>query len=236
MKKWSILLCVVVLLASMAGTALASEPPGVFVNGKALVSPNPPVIEDGRTLVPLYAIFNALNQPVNWHSEDSTITSGLLWLQIDNTEAKIADIPVNLDVPAQIIDSRTYVPLSFIATALGKEVKWDGDHNRIDINDQGVLDFTVNSGELNGDVFIAKGAFTNKGKSTIARIEYVVIRITMMKDDGSFVPFEARFTDLPLDIEPGGYTEKTLYFIGAPQYKGASQCTSEIVEGKYVFK
>lgn len=41
---------------------------------------------------------------------------------------------IKSDVPAQIIDGRTVVPLRFIAEALGAKVEWDADNNSVIIN------------------------------------------------------------------------------------------------------
>jgi hypothetical protein len=57
------------------------------------------MIINGRTLVPLAAIFNALQRSVNWDSVNRVITSGPIWLQIDNTIAEVSGQAVQLDVP-----------------------------------------------------------------------------------------------------------------------------------------
>jgi len=119
--------------------AFAEAPPSIFINGTQLVTENPPVIENDRTLVPLRACFEALNQQVNWNGSDRSITSGNIWLQIDNNIAKVGETTVTLDVPAKLINDRTYVPLRFIAESLGKDVKWNGAENRVDISDKPVI-------------------------------------------------------------------------------------------------
>lgn len=236
MKKWASIFCLFGLLLTLAGTATASEPPSIFINGTVLVSPNPPVIEEGRTLVPLAVIFDALGQPVNWHPEDSSISSGQIWLQVNNPQARVGDRTVSLDVPAQIINSRTYVPLGFIAASLGKEVKWDGIRYRIDIYEKSDLDFTVNTVEYGGGEIVAHGTFTNQGSNEITKITYVVIQILLIKDDGSYFPVEARFTDLALDIKPGESVNYALTFSGVPEYSGVTKYDDNVLDGEYVYK
>ena len=126
-------LCLLLLSTSLA---MAAAPPTIYINENSLVTENPAVIEEGRTLLPLRAIFEAMGQEVAWNAEDQSITSGGIWLQIDNSTANVDGVEVTLEVPAKIIGDSTYVPLRFIAESLGKDVNWDGDQNRIDIIDK----------------------------------------------------------------------------------------------------
>lgn len=235
MKKLASIICLLGLLLALAGTATASEPPSIYINGTVLSSPNPPVIEAGRTLVPLAVIFTALGQPVNWHPEDSSISSGQIWLQVNNPQALVGERTVSLDVPAQIIDSRTYVPLGFIAASLGKEVKWDGLRNRIDIYEKSDLNFTVNNVEYGNGEIVAHGTFTNEGANEITKINYIVVQISLIKDDGSYMPVEARFTDLALDIKPGESVNYALTFSGVPDYSGVTKYDDRVLDGEYVY-
>lgn len=135
------LVVVLTLSLLLCGVSLAvGATPSVFVNGEALVSENPVVLENDRTLVPLRAIFETVNQEVYWNAEDKSITSGVIWLQIDNAVATVNGENVTLDVPAKLINDVTYVPLRFIAESLDKEVLWDGVQFRVDINDKLVAD------------------------------------------------------------------------------------------------
>ncbi|MCL6571301.1 MAG: copper amine oxidase N-terminal domain-containing protein [Bacillus sp. (in: Bacteria)] len=124
----------VILLFMFYSIAYADESPTIYINGKQLATENPPVIEEGRTLVPLRSIFEALNQQINWNGSNQVITSGQIWLQLNNPVAKIGNKEIKLDVPAKLINDKTYVPLRFVAEALGKEVKFDPQNNSVEIN------------------------------------------------------------------------------------------------------
>ena len=134
MKILKVIISVFITLC-FSSISLAEIPPSIFINGKLLYCQNPPVIEADRVLVPLRAIFEALNQRVSWNMNDQSITSGNIWLQIGNPVAKVGDKQITLDVPAAIINERTYVPLRFVAESLGKKVTWDNINNKININD-----------------------------------------------------------------------------------------------------
>ncbi|MEW6424776.1 MAG: copper amine oxidase N-terminal domain-containing protein [Bacillota bacterium] len=131
MKK--IFLSLVVLLLLMCSVAYADEAPKIFVDGKELVSDSSPMVINGRTLVPLRLIFEALGKSVNWNPNDRSIVSGSISLQIGNKVAKVNNKEVSLDVPAQLIKNRTYVPLRFISESLGYNVEWDSLQNKIKI-------------------------------------------------------------------------------------------------------
>jgi len=47
----------------------------VFLDGHPLSFDAPPIIMNGRTLVPLRAIFEAMNATVNWDASTQTVTA-----------------------------------------------------------------------------------------------------------------------------------------------------------------
>ena len=102
----------------------------VLLNGEKLTFDQPPVIMDGRTLVPLRAIFEALGAEVLWEDETKTVTAKkgytVISLQIGTKAIVIDGTAKELDVPAQIINSRTLVPVRAISEAFGCDVGWDG--------------------------------------------------------------------------------------------------------------
>lgn len=98
----------------------------------------PPIIENGRTLVPFRAIFNVLGLEVDWHEDTRTVTAYndniKVILKINSNIAYVNGNPVSLDVPAKIVNGRTLVPLRFVSESLGRIVDWDGSIRRVYIN------------------------------------------------------------------------------------------------------
>ena len=88
-------------------------------------------ILQGRFLVPMRGIFEALGASVQWDGDTRTVTGNragtTVLLSIDSKIAKVNDNTVELDVPATIVEGRTYVPLRFISESLGANVSWDGE-------------------------------------------------------------------------------------------------------------
>jgi hypothetical protein len=102
----------------------------VLVNGKAVTFDQPPIIENGRTLVPLRAIFEALGAVVEWIPEVQGIAAAkgdtTVYLEIGSTFLTKNDSEqIELEVPPKIINSRTLVPARAIAEAFGAKVEWD---------------------------------------------------------------------------------------------------------------
>ncbi len=101
-----------------------------------------PVIVDGRTLVPVRGLFenSFFNCTVEWDEETRTaiISNGIDVIEIPigvnviykNNES------ITIDVPAQIINDRTMLPLRAISEAFGLIVEWDEETRTVLINEQ----------------------------------------------------------------------------------------------------
>ena len=104
------------------------RPITVMVNGSPVVFDESPVILNGRTMVPMRAIFEALETPVNWEvgKQTATATKGKTTnsVTIGSQQAVINGREKLLDAPAQLINNRTLVPVRFISESLGAEVDW----------------------------------------------------------------------------------------------------------------
>lgn len=111
--------------------APASAAIGVQKNGRPLSFDVPPVVENGRTLVPVRAIFESLGAEITWDPATETVTANNpdrnenVVLTLGSTTAWVDGRPETLEVAAKSIDGRTMVPLRFISTAMGAEVRWD---------------------------------------------------------------------------------------------------------------
>jgi len=104
--------------------------PTVIVDGRILSLDVPPVIEEGRTLVPLRAIFETLGAEVEWDGATRTVTATkgetVIYLTIGDKRVRVGSQVVTLDVPGRIVNGRTLVPLRFVSESLGAQVHWDG--------------------------------------------------------------------------------------------------------------
>ncbi len=108
----------------------------------------PPVIKDGRTLIPIRAITEGFGAEVVYeevYKEGSdnelvkivTITKGNdeIVLELESRVATVNGEEIELDTQAELMNNRTVVPLRFIAENLGLKVKWDGETETIEIDE-----------------------------------------------------------------------------------------------------
>jgi|GEM_PF-5297636 len=117
--------------ADAAGTG-ASPPtnPKVILNGTLLSFDVPPVIVNGRTLVPFRKILESLGAEVSWDQVSQTVTAvkdgTKIVLTIGRNTAYRNNSLFSLDVAPRIISGRTLVPLRFVSEALSARVDWNG--------------------------------------------------------------------------------------------------------------
>ena len=118
------------LLSLIPLTTSASNNMGVTVNGNPVeFAGQRPVIVDGRTLVPVRGVFEAVGFEVSWDDATQTAT-----MSNDNFNVRITiDSPTfitngeahNLDVPAQLIGGRVMVPIRLPLESVGHFVRWN---------------------------------------------------------------------------------------------------------------
>jgi len=92
-----------------------------------------PVIQNGRTLVPVAAIIEALGGKAVWSASARTVTITLgdteLVLAIGGPTAYVNGRPVPVDADPKVVpiilNSRTMLPFRFIAEQLGGTVEWN---------------------------------------------------------------------------------------------------------------
>lgn len=99
----------------------------------------PPVIQNGRTLVPLRFLGENLDAKVDWDAKEQKITmtqfSKIIELWINKSYCFVNGIRQELpsSVPPSIIHNRTFVPLRFVSETLNAEVQWDGKKQMITV-------------------------------------------------------------------------------------------------------
>lgn len=117
----------------------ASKPDGIkiFLNGRQLEFDVEPMLINGRTMVPMRVIFEALGAEVSWDGQTQTAIG-----ETKKTTVKITigkdyllknDNIVVLDSPAVIVSGRTLVPVRAIAESLDCKVEWYGETQVVEI-------------------------------------------------------------------------------------------------------
>ena len=127
----------VVMLFSCSLVVSADNNIKVVIDGNQIAFDVQPQIINGRTLVPLRAIFENLGATVDWNNDTQTVTSvkgnTKISLTINNNTMYVNGTAKTLDVPATLIGGRTLVPVRAISEAFGYQVGWDGQQNIVSI-------------------------------------------------------------------------------------------------------
>lgn len=135
MKKLFTIYFAIVMFFVIAVNAVAT--PTVFIDNKVLSMASQPVVENGTTLVPMRAIFEALGCNVNFDATTGTITgskdSATITLKLNSKVANRNGQNIALSTPAKATNGTTYVPLRFIGESLNCTVNWQPTTQTINI-------------------------------------------------------------------------------------------------------
>jgi hypothetical protein len=114
------------------------RPISVTINGTPVVFDQYPVITGGRTMVPMRAIFEALETEVKWEVGKEMVTATkddtTIVVKVGSNLATVNGREIPLEVPALMLNNRTLVPVRFISESLGAEVDWIIKTQTVSIN------------------------------------------------------------------------------------------------------
>lgn len=141
MRKWiiGVSLVLMCLIPVSSAFALDTLTPYVFLDGKKMVfKDQKPIIVQGRSLVPLRVIFEALGAKIKWDDLTKTVTATkdqtIITYKIGELIGKRNNELINIPVSGQLIQGTTLIPLRFVSEALGCIVSWDENSRTISIS------------------------------------------------------------------------------------------------------
>ena len=107
------------------------------INGSEISAEVPPTIIDGRTMVPVRAIFEAVGANIDFDAETKTITAkkgdATVNMTVGTKVATVNSKEVQLDAPVVIVNGRTLAPARFVAETFGYTVQWDSENKIVKI-------------------------------------------------------------------------------------------------------
>ena len=84
---------------------------------------------NGRTQIPVRAIMESLDAVVNWNGNEQSVTiignGADISLTVGSDIMLVNGTEIKMDTVATIIDERTYVPIRYVAEAMGMTVVWE---------------------------------------------------------------------------------------------------------------
>ena len=129
MKKLMLGVLCLAMSCCFAQAAFADTPIQVIVGGEEVVTNVRPMIVQERVMLPVRAVFEALDATVKYDQATQKITAKRLSTTVEFTIGsnimKINGEAKEIDVAPMIINNRTLVPLRACSEAFGMEVKWD---------------------------------------------------------------------------------------------------------------
>ena len=205
MKKLTTLLLIILLSINiLTGLAIAQDNEvKVYLDGALLEFDVQPRIINGRVMVPMRKIFEELGTVVHWLNEGTfegaqkimatNKDAKGIWLQIGNPEMHIVqdmlssksenDVRIILDVPPQIVEGRTLVPIRAVAESFDANVFWYEKNRSVIITTSGE-DSTEDSTEDSSlEEMRARGKF-------VVGIDESFPPITFKDENGDFAGFD----------------------------------------------
>lgn len=169
-RIWTALLAAILLIPmTFQSQVQAAVNISVLIDGVKLYTPQAPVMIQGRVMLPMRSIFEALDASVKWNQKTKTVTATkdgtTVILKINSKTATINNKTVALDVPAKNLKGNTMVPVRFVSEALGQKIGWNSKTKTVTVKT------TNNSG----------GGGNNTG---IVPVNYVTLRDIGNAGDG----------------------------------------------------
>lgn len=113
-----------------------------YVAGRKVSFDVRPQVKEGRTLMPIRALVEALGATVSWDPATRTVTivrgAKEVKISIGSRVATVGGAEVSMDVAAEIQDGRTLIPVRFVSEGLGLNVTWLADSRSIVVTEEPV--------------------------------------------------------------------------------------------------
>ena len=162
----SLFISLPVFAADLSAVSREEEIP-VYINNSLLSFETSPFVKDGRIIVPLRQISEALSADVSWDNGamSAIITQGekTVSFTIGEKIMVVDGEPFEIDAAAAIVNSTTFVPLRALSETLGFDVSWDINTSSVLITPYPVVDdymipctYYVKSGSFEGCVIACK--------------------------------------------------------------------------------
>ena len=193
----SILMVLTLAVSFIVPMSAMAERIKVTLNGQQINFDQSPIIVNGRTLVPVRAIFEAMGCTVLWDDANKIVNVatefGMMTLGVGSNyisyRNETEDRSVFTDVAPQIINMRTLVPVRAIAECTGYNDDWDAQTQTVVITGE-LKGLTIPDADIPGyytgtqtpdfgacfDMICAKaenGAYTYNGVSGKQVVEYI---------------------------------------------------------------
>ncbi len=163
MKRLLLLIAAITAAGSMNAYAAEGDI-SVTLNGEAIALRQAPVIENGRTLVPVREVCEAMNLTVDWNPtyQEILVSNGEKYVKLE-IDYHTIDINGNLEyleaAPA-LINDITCMPIRAVVEPFGAMVDWDNDAREV------VVKVTDDDEQTNGGTSRPSGSGSSSNSNT----------------------------------------------------------------------
>ncbi len=138
----------------------------LIVGGEVIKDIDPPIIENGQILLSLPIIKEYIDSSVLWDKKVGkiifTTKQKVVSMKTDKLTAMVNSNPVNLNIPARLINDTPYIPIQFLSEILKIQIEY------IEKNNVVILDKQVST--IHKAVTIVKNADIRKSPSVRSKI------------------------------------------------------------------
>ncbi|MBR2476858.1 MAG: N-acetylmuramoyl-L-alanine amidase [Clostridia bacterium] len=208
MKRFLLFAILIVSLFACVNVCAADDEIDIYMFGERILCDVPPVIEDGRTLVPVRAISESgMGAKVSWNGKlrQVKVTKGDLEILLTIGEKKVLvnGKATELDVPAKLINDRTMVPVRFISETFEYKVDWDNDKRRVIIEEKDkpdayIEDISVKETVRDNQLVVKLSEYEKPDIFTLKEPYRIVLDFNKVKFDGN---------DGKIDVNSGYITQ-----------------------------
>lgn len=176
-KFWTALLAGLLIIPLLfQSQAQAAVNFTILIDGVRLATSQAPVMIQGRVMLPMRAIFEALDAKVTWNQKAQTVTAvkdrTTIVLKINSKTATINKQSVKLDVPAKNLKGTTMVPVRFVSESLGEKVGWNSKTKTVSITTSGGGGGSVPDSSLNPVSYVTLRDVANNGDGRDLQVNF----------------------------------------------------------------
>lgn len=148
---------------------------GVWLDGETLNLDALPEVKNGRTMVPVRAVAEAIGGDVEWVQDKQQVVmtraGSTVTMTLDSTTATVDGQAVEMDVAPYATNGRTLLPARYVAEFFGQKVDWDGETHRVLITeDKSVAEGSnLEQWTMAMGMYYIYGSYTGDGKPTNIR-------------------------------------------------------------------
>ncbi|WP_096199821.1 copper amine oxidase N-terminal domain-containing protein [Bacillus sp. FJAT-45350] len=172
-----LLLSPTITIQSMNAVHASETNVNIIVNNTAVEFSSVPIIQNGTTLVPMRAIFEAMGATVEWDQQQQRVTSqrdgNIIELHIKSNTAYVNGESHTLVTSPQLFNGRTLVPIRFIGESFGDTVHWDNATKTVSVTTKNTSNILS---KLDNPVLMIDGFKVN------------IVDYLLIKEDISYLP------------------------------------------------